>query len=338
MSIGTASAALAGWASTGVSEAATPSERSSLMFVTGTDRRIMIKKVLEPFIEDMKKEIGDRNLIVKVNMADKIDLLSNTHPDALRGLLDIVSSFYKKRITIAECTLSKETFPVLCGNYGYHPLASEYPVDFVELHDGPSSPMFILGKHLKPQHIEILDVFTNPDNFIVSITPPKIHDVVVVTAGLKNIVMASPKNIENVSSKYSMHGNGPWWLNYNLFTIAQKVHPHFTIIDGREGMEGNGPIHGTKVDHNFALAGWDVIAVDRIVLDLMGVDLADVGYLTYCGEGGLGVIDRERIAFLGNDSPSNHDIPYKKHKAFKYQQYWKKDVAIEGWNPKDLPY
>lgn len=311
---------------------------ASVSFVTGTSRREMVKQALEPFRKEIETGIAGRQIIVKVNMADKIGPLSNTHPDAIRGLLDFLKPMYDKKITVAECTLTEDGFGTLCGQYGYHPLKSEYNIDFVELHNDSTKPMFILGKNLHPLKIEILDTFTDPENYIISLTPPKIHDVVVATAGLKNIIMASPKNIKGVSSKYSMHGNGPWWLNYNLFTLAQRIRPHFTIIDGLEGMEGDGPIHGTKVDHKFALAGPDVIAVDRIALDLMGIDIDDVGYLTYCGQAGIGVSDRERIKIIGGDKPENHVIEYKKHKAFKYQLYWKKDVELVGWNPKDLPY
>lgn len=311
---------------------------SRVSFVTGTDRRSLVRKSLEPFRDMIANDIRGKRVIVKANMAAKIPLLSNTHPDALRGLLDFLKPMCDDPITIAECTLSEEGFVKLSEQYGYHPLRSEYGIVLEELHDGPATSLSILGKNLHPLRIDVLDVFLDPRNYIISITPPKIHDVVVATIGLKNIVMASPKNIKDVSSKYSMHGKGPWWLNFNLFTLAQRIRPQFTVVDGFEGMEGDGPIRGTKVDHRFALAGSDVIAVDRIALDLMGIDLADVGYITYCGNAGIGQTDRSRIEIIGAEKPGDHVKKYRKHKAFKYQLYWKKDVDIVGWDPNDLPY
>ncbi len=199
------------------------------------------------------------------------------------------------------------------------------------------------------KRVEILwaDVYQEGDNLVVSGvvqrfrrngTPLKTHDVVVVTLGLKNLVMASPMKNTSLNCKYLMHGMGPWWLNYNMFVVAQRVRPQFTVIDGLEGMEGDGPIHGTRVEHGFALAGPDVVAVDRIAVDLMGFDIADIGYLNYCADAELGIIDRSKIKILGSKDPDDFVIKYKPHKAFKYQLYWKKDIAIEGWDPADLPY
>ncbi|HYW47476.1 MAG TPA: DUF362 domain-containing protein [Bryobacteraceae bacterium] len=44
------------------------------------------------------------------------------------------------------------------------------------------------------------------------------------------------------------------------------------IVDGFEGMEGNGPASGTPVPHRIALASTDFLAVDRVGLECMGID------------------------------------------------------------------
>ena len=313
-------------------------EKSGVSFITGSDRREMVFQALKPFRKEIEEGIGDKQVVIKINLVANIDPLSNTHPDAVRGLLDFLAPIYKKKITIAECTLSKDNIDEISEEYGYAPLKKEYNIKMVELHDQSTTPMSILGKNLHPLGIEIIDTFLDPDNYFFSITPPKTHDVVVVTLGLKNLVMASPMKNTSLNCKYLMHGMGPWWLNYNMFVVAQRVRPQFTVIDGLEGMEGDGPIHGTRVEHGFALAGPDVVAVDRIAVDLMGFDIADIGYLNYCADAGLGIIDRSKIKILGSKNPDDFVIKYKPHKAFKYQLYWKKDIAIEGWDPADLPY
>lgn len=315
------------------------SNDTAVSFVTGNDRRDNVTNALKPFRAEIEKDIGDKRVIVKVNMAGKLDQLSNTHADALRGLLDFLGTFYDGKITLAECTLDDDGFEKLSGEYGYAALKREYNVEFTELHRRPTKPMFILGKNLKPERIEVIDTFLDPGNYIISITPPKTHDVVIATAGLKNIVMASPmKKPGGMSYKYLMHGKGPWWLNYNMFTLAQTIRPQLTIIDGLEGMEGDGPIRGRKVEHDFALAGRDVVAVDSVAMHLMGIDLADVGYIKYCGDSGLGVSDISKIRIIGGKKLDDHIIPYKMHKAIEYQLYWKKDVDIVGWDPDNLPY
>ena len=89
-------------------------------------------------------------------------------------------------------------------------------------------------------------------------------------------------------------------MNFNVFLLAQKVQPRLAVLDGLEGMEGNGPNHGTLVDHRVALASTDFIAADTVACQLMGVDRGDVGYLTYCSNAGIGQGDLSRIKIIGS--------------------------------------
>jgi len=56
------------------------------------------------------------------------------------------------------------------------------------------------------------------------------------------------------------------------------------VIDGHEGMEGNGPVMGTPVASKLAIASTDFIAADRVAVECMGVDPNWVGYLRYCAQ------------------------------------------------------
>ena len=127
--------------------------------------------------------------------------------------------------------------------------------------------------------------YVNPDNYIISLSRLKTHNRVIMTAGVKNMVMGAPLVLSNDRAsgrhyKSRMHSGGERFLHFNMFLVGQRVRPDFTIIDGVEGMEGNGPADGTPVNHRIALAGEDVLAVDSICTRLMGSH-SDVGYLNY---------------------------------------------------------
>ncbi len=330
VTLGVAGAAL-GSAVTSGSSTALPFSRSSsrVSFLTGTDRREMVYQALKPFEKEIKKGIRDKQVIIKTNFVYNGSPLCATHPDAVRGLLDFLKPMYKKRIIVAESTASPLGTKKLFEEYGYLPLLKEYKVRFVELNEQSTSTIRILGKRLQPKPIEVIDTFLDPDNYIFSITRLKAHNVVVVTLGLKNMVMGSPLKIyKGTNYKSLMHGAGPWWLNYNMFLVAKKVRPQFTILDGLVGMEGNGPIKGTAVEHGVALASQDVLSVDRIGAELMGVDLADIGYLNYCAEAGLGNIERSKIKIIGSEKPEDHIIKYKLHENIDWQLKWKDEIEI----------
>jgi hypothetical protein len=44
------------------------------------------------------------------------------------------------------------------------------------------------------------------------------------------------------TDKPLIHGSGFRGINYNLFALAQQLHPHLSIVDGFDGMQGNGPV------------------------------------------------------------------------------------------------
>jgi uncharacterized protein (DUF362 family) len=188
--------------------------------------------------------------------------------------------------------------------------------------------VWILDRNLYPEKIPITDMFLDPKNYIISISRLKTHNAVVMTAATKNMVMAAPLNISaangnpQVNNKSKMHSGGSRWLHYNMFLVAKHVRPDFAIIDGVEGMQGNGPSSGFEVDHRIALAGADAVAIDTLCCKLMGIPLENVGYLNYCAADGLGITDRDKIDIIGGKDPDKFVIPYKLHDSIERQLEW----------------
>jgi uncharacterized protein (DUF362 family) len=165
----------------------------------------------------------------------------------------------------------------------------------------------------------------------------KTHNLAVATLSLKNIVFGAPvkdigfrldKNTKpgTKSDKPTIHGSGARGINYNLYSLASRVHPHLAVIDGFEGMEGNGPRLGTPVDHRVCVASTDWFAADRVGVELMGIDFGIVGYLNYCAQTGLGEPDLNKIEIVG-EKISDHIKKYKLHENIEQQLIWMKPVV-----------
>jgi uncharacterized protein (DUF362 family) len=93
------------------------------------------------------------------------------------------------------------------------------------------------------------------------------------------------------------------------------------VIDGYDGMEGNGPVGGTLVEHRVCIASTDWLAADRLGVELMGIDFAKVGYLNYCWKGGLGEADLGKIEVLGA-RVADHIRPYRLSTNIEKQLVW----------------
>ena len=306
--------------------------KSSVAFTTGTDRQQMLYEVVKPFEAEIRNGLKGKQLIIKVNMVVTNVALCATHVDAVRALLEYMKSIYKGQIIIAESSSvvdSAEGFK----NYGYLDLAKDYNVKFVDLNKDNGTPFFIIDPDLHQEEIPVAKTFVNPDNYVISLSRLKTHNRVVMTAGVKNIVMGAPLVISNDRSsgrhyKSRMHSGGERFLHYNMYLLGQNIRPDFTIIDGVEGMEGNGPSGGTPVDHRIALAGQDAVAVDSMCGRLMGIPLENVGYLNYLAAAGIGNVDREKIDIIGSEDPANHIIKYRLHDNIDTQLEWKNPLKL----------
>ncbi|MCD6307948.1 MAG: DUF362 domain-containing protein, partial [Candidatus Latescibacteria bacterium] len=211
-------------------------------------------------------------------------------------------------------------------NYKYMSLPDEYRnTELVDFAGTPATTHWILDENGFPLAIDIYDVYDDPDNYFISLTRPKTHDTVVATLTLKNVVMGAPycNPAGTGNQKPLMHRGQPTGLNYNMFLIAQNIRPDFSILDGVEGMQGNGPVRGFAMDHGIALAGTDAIAVDRIGLELMDIPYEDVAYLQWCSRAGMGQGERSMIDIEGPD-PAGYVKKYKLHDKIDWQLGWKK--------------
>ena len=300
---------------------------SAVALVRGTDRRTLIRDAVDTFDDDLRDAVGDRRILVKINCNRPAELITRSHPDSVRGILDIVTRWHDRTITVGE-SISGSTADETYRFYGYDKLVSEYDIRLVDLNDESMIPSWIYDKDLAPTRIRVLEPFIDPDVFVISVTPMKTHDSVVVTLTIKNVVMGSPAKIPrlNINDKSRMHaGNSPKLINLNIFNLSQDVRPDFSVIDGLVGAEGDGPNRCDPVDHKIAVAGLDAVAVDLIGADLMGVPEGEAAYLDWAALAGLGQGDRDRIDIVG-PNPGSLVMPYRMHKNIEWQRQWRREM------------
>lgn len=120
-------------------------------------------------------------------------------------------------------------------------------------------------------------------------------------------------------------------MNYNLAVVAKKLSGFWGcgVIDGFEGMEGNGPIRGTAVPMHCALASPDLVAADRVALDLMMIPHHAVGYLQYAAALGVGQYDIAKIDIRG-EKPESLARKFKLQDQVQQQLDWLNEITRQG--------
>ena len=306
---------------------------AKVALTSGDNRTDIAFRALQPFSKEIRHAIGNRRVVLKPNNV-LIDVpLTSTHVDTLEGILEFLRSINKLgNVIIAE---SAANGPTLEGfdNYGYYRLLSKYPVRLIDLDQEPFDILYVFDeKDFKPHAVRMSRVLLDSDSYIVSVARMKTHDRVIATLSLKNIVVGAPikdsgytwtakRKSGSRSDKAITHGSGFRGINYNLYALSRHLHPHLSLIDGFEGMEGNGPNNGTPVDHRVCVVSPDWLAADRVGIELMGIDFTKVGYLNFCAQTGSGIADLGQIEIIG-ETLTDHIKSYKLNENINAQLVW----------------
>jgi uncharacterized protein (DUF362 family) len=96
-----------------------------------------------------------------------------------------------------------------------------------------------------------------------------------------------PKNI--------LHWRG---IENSIVDINVSLKPHFAIVDGIEGMEGDGPLRGEAVNAGVIVAGDNLTAVDATAARIMGLYPERVKHLQMMVNHG-GAISEDNISQIG---------------------------------------
>jgi uncharacterized protein (DUF362 family) len=282
--------------------------RATVSLVQGENRRKMIYEALLAIDDQIKPKLKNKkSVIIKPNNVSTTLQLAATHADALRGIMDYIAPRFKGPVYFAESSAGNtmEGF----DNFKYTTVASEYksqPVKLIDLNEEAKFivlPLIDFDLHVVPAHLAAR--LFDPDAFIISAAMLKTHNMAVATLSTKNMVLGAPlhqapKETSRWNDKRRYHVGIRQSL-YNYFLTAQRMQPYWgvAVIDGFEGMEGNGPSMGTPVPSRIAIASTDFIAADRVGAETMGIDHNWLGWLKYCGEVGIGQWDISKIDVKG---------------------------------------
>jgi uncharacterized protein (DUF362 family) len=282
--------------------------RSTVSIVQGEDRRKMIYESLLAIDDRIRPKLKNKkSVVLKPNNVSNTIQLAATHADVFRGILDYLEPRFKGPVYIAESSAGN----TMDGfeNFRYTAVAAEHKSQKVSLVDLNEEGKYIIlplidfDLHVVP--VRLAARLFDPDAFVISTAMLKTHNIAIVTLAMKNMVLGAPlhqapKETRRWNDKRRYHVGIRQSL-YNFFLTAQKMQPHWglAVIDGYEGMEGNGPSMGTPVPSRIAIAATDFIAADRVGAETMGVDANWLGWLKYCGEAGLGQWDLSKIDIRG---------------------------------------
>jgi uncharacterized protein (DUF362 family) len=281
--------------------------KSVVALIGGNQRRKIVSESLLAIEEQILPKLRQKKyVVIKPNLVSTVNPLAATHADALHGILDFLGPRFKGPVIIAESSAGNtwEGF----DNFLYNEVVTEHKPQQVTLLDlnqeGKYETLPILNADLHVVPVRLAARLLDPDAFVICAAILKTHNTVVATLSVKNMTLGAPLRNPPKTPRWNdkrLYHGGVRQTHYDMLLTAQKMQPYWgaAVIDGFEGMEGNGPSSGLPVPSRLAIASTDYIAADRVGLEVMGINPAWVGYLNYCAQCGLGQYDLAQIEIRG---------------------------------------
>jgi uncharacterized protein (DUF362 family) len=303
---------------------------SQVALIAGDTRADNVFKALKLIEPQIRAGIArKKHVLLKPNVVVVNNQLAATHAECLEGILEFLKPIVKDESIIGDSPAGGQVTEAF-DNYKYHQLANRYNVRFMNFDEQPTELRHVSDHRHQPHAIRMVKPMLDPDTYIISAAVMKTHDRAICTLSLKNVTVGSAIKDKDFrwggnkgsNDKVFIHG-GPRneAIHWNLFSLAQIIKPDLAVIDAFQGMEGNGPVVGTPVDHKLVVASTDFVAADRIGVDLMGFEFDQVGYLAFCARAGMGRGDLSQIELLG-ERLNDHKRKYRPHDTFEQQLEW----------------
>ncbi len=107
---------------------------------------------------------------------------------------------------------------------------------------------------------------------IVDVPVMKTHEFATYSGAIKNLFGCIPDDRRIFfHPKFSM-------VLHDLIVLLE---PNFVVMDATVSMEGNGPNRGIAIPMNLILASSDLLAMDKLCCEIMGINWADISYLKF---------------------------------------------------------
>src|SRR5581483_11277013 len=251
-----------------------PATRSTVGLVKGDNRRKNIAEALTAIDDQIRPVLRNKKYaLIKVNNVSVTNQLAASHADAIHGILDYLEPRFRGPVHVVESSAGDTMIGF--ENFHYTQVAKERKVGLIDLNrEARYKPVSMINYDLHPQPARFAARLFDPDAYVISACMLKTHNVVVATLSIKNMALGAPLHGvgERWNDKRVVH-NGVRQTQYNIFLGAQAMRPywHLAVIDGYEGMEGNGPASGNPVASRLAIASTDNVAADRVGVDAMGI-------------------------------------------------------------------
>jgi uncharacterized protein (DUF362 family) len=307
-SLGAVSGAAMHW----ISEWKQPRANVTILKATSYQENLtdLIRRGLVNYPHVLDRARGGR-VVLKPNLVEYHQARQvNTHPALVAAAIEAFRALGAREVIVAEGPGHQRDTEILLEQSGLDEVLIEEKTPFVDLNLDSIHPVALPSNYTQLGQLFFPDTILGAD-LVVSMPKLKTHHWVGLTLSLKNMFGVVP------GVKYGWPKNLLHWrgidrsivdINVALWDAPENVAQAsrlgsarptpFAIVDGIEGMEGDGPIYGDTINSGVIIMGDNLTAVDATGARIMGMIPERVSYLKVMLAHG-GTLSENRIVQLG---------------------------------------
>ena len=222
------------------------------------------------------EEVKGKRILLKPNLVETASAAPhiNTHPLLLRGAVEAFLRLGASQVMVAEGPGHRRDTLAVYEESGLADVLTEDRIPFHDLNYITGYDLPNAGRQSRLNTLTFPGLFQEVD-WIVSVAKMKTHHWAGATLSMKNLFGVMP-GIYYGWPKNVLHQVG---IENAILDINATLRPHFAIVDGIVGMEGDGPIMGDPKKVGVVAMGRNLAAVDATCCRIMGIDPYHVSYL-----------------------------------------------------------
>src|SRR6476661_2071864 len=241
------------------------------------------------------EEVKGKRILLKPNLVETASGAPhiNTHPLVLRGAVEALLKLGASTVMVAEGPGHRRDTLAVYEESGLADVLTEDRIPFHDLNYWTGYELPNAGRQSSMRTLTFPALFKEVD-WIVSVAKMKTHHWAGATLSMKNLFGVMP-GIYYGWPKNVLHAAV---IQNSILDINATLNPHFAIVDGIVGMEGDGPIMGTPRNVGALVMGRNPTAVDATAARMMGIDPRKIKYLAQADDW-LGPIEEAYIQQTG---------------------------------------
>ncbi len=243
--------------------------------VKAANYSVDLESIVRRVLLDHKVAVAGKRVLLKPNLVEfSPDAPINTNPVFVSAVADAFRALGAASVRIAEGPGHRRMTLDLAEAAGYFKSVPHFEERFTDLNLDEVTRVKLRGPQSRLTELYLPNTVLAAD-LLVSLAKMKTHHWAGATLSMKNLfgvvpgaVYGWPKNV--------LHWAGIHESIADLHTLFPR---QFSLVDGIEGMDGNGPILGNRKAAQVIVAGSHPPSVDATCCQIMRIDPDKLRYL-----------------------------------------------------------